>query len=143
VGEKSRHYSDRSSHRLEKAMIHYYLVLAALFGFTGVALGAFASHGLRSQLSPAYLAVFQTGVQYQMIHALALFGVALLALQRSSRLLNAAGALFAAGILLFSGSLYLLTLSGIGKLGMITPIGGTAFLAGWLCLGLAGWRLRG
>lgn len=123
-------------------MIRAYIVLAALFGFTGVALGAFASHGLRSQLSPAYLAVFQTGVQYQLIHALALFGVALLALLRPSRLLTAVGALFAAGILLFSGSLYLLTLSGIGKLGMITPIGGTAFLAGWLCLALAGWRIR-
>ncbi|MCQ4264079.1 DUF423 domain-containing protein [Stutzerimonas stutzeri] len=123
-------------------MIRSYLVLAALFGFTGVALGAFASHGLRTQLSPAYLAVFQTGVQYQMIHALALLAVALLALQRPSRLLTAAGALFVGGILLFSGSLYLLTLSGVGRLGMITPIGGTAFLAGWLCLALAGWRLR-
>jgi uncharacterized membrane protein YgdD (TMEM256/DUF423 family) len=124
-------------------MIRAYIVLAALFGFTGVALGAFASHGLRSQLSPAYLAVFQTGVQYQLIHALALFGVAQLALLHPSRLLTAVGALFTAGILLFSGSLYLLTLSGIGKLGMITPIGGTAFLAGWLCLAIAGWRIRG
>lgn len=124
-------------------MIRAYIFLAALFGFTGVALGAFASHGLRSQLSPAYLAVFQTGVQYQLIHALALFGVALLALLHPSRLLTAVGALFTAGILLFSGSLYLLTLSGIGKLGMITPIGGTALLAGWLCLVIAGWRIRG
>jgi uncharacterized membrane protein YgdD (TMEM256/DUF423 family) len=124
-------------------MIRAYIVLAALFGFTGVALGAFASHGLRSQLSATYLAVFQTGVQYQLLHALALLGVALLSLHRPSRLLTAAGALFTAGILLFSGSLYLLTLSGIGKLGMITPIGGTAFLAGWLCLAVAGWRIRG
>ena len=124
-------------------MIRAYIVLAALFGFTGVALGAFASHGLRNQLSATYLAVFQTGVQYQLLHALALLGVALLFLHRPSRLLTAAGALFAVGILLFSGSLYLLTLSGIGKLGMITPIGGTAFLAGWLCLAVAGWRIRG
>ncbi len=71
-------------------MIRSYLVLAALFGLTGVALGAFASHGLRSQLSAAHLAVFQTGVQYQLIHALALLGVALLALQRPGRLLSAA-----------------------------------------------------
>ncbi len=124
-------------------MIRSYLVLAALFGLTGVALGAFASHGLRSQLSAAHLAVFQTGVQYQLIHALALLGVALLALQRPGRLLSAAGGLFVVGILLFSGSLYLLTLTGVGKLGMITPVGGTAFLAGWLCLALAAWRIRG
>jgi len=125
------------------AMIRAYIVLAALFGFTGVALGAFASHALKSQLSAAYLAVFQTGVQYQMLHALALLGVALLSLHRPGRLLTVAGALFVVGILLFSGSLYLLTLSGVGRLGMITPIGGVSFLAGWLCLGLAGWRLRG
>ncbi|MNR61981.1 hypothetical protein D3C85_1838720 [compost metagenome] len=74
------------------------------------------------------------------MHALALFGVALLAAQLPGRLLAAAGSLFALGILLFSGSLYLLTLSGIGKLGMLTPLGGLAFLGGWLCLGLAAWR---
>ena len=124
-------------------MIRAYIVLAALFGFTGVALGAFASHALKSQLSAAYLAVFQTGVQCQMLHALALLGVALLSLHRPGRLLTVAGGLFVVGILLFSGSLYLLTLSGVGRLGMITPIGGMSFLAGWLCLGLAGWRLRG
>ncbi len=124
-------------------MIRAYIVLAALFGFTGVALGAFASHALKSQFSAAYLAVFQTGVQYQMLHALALLGVALLSLHRPGRLLTVAGGLFVVGILLFSGSLYLLTLSGVGRLGMITPIGGMSFLAGWLCLGLAGWRMRG
>ncbi|MCW3147485.1 DUF423 domain-containing protein [Stutzerimonas stutzeri] len=123
-------------------MIRSYLVLAALFGFSGVALGAFAAHGLKASLSAAYLAIFQTGVQYQLIHALALFGVALLGLHAPSRLLTAAGALFCAGVVLFSGSLYLLTLSGVGKLGVITPLGGTAFLAGWLCLALAGWRIR-
>lgn len=123
-------------------MIRPFLLLAAFFGMTGVALGAFAAHGLRSRLGADYLAVFQTGVQYQLIHALALFGVALLALHRPGRLVTVAGGLFALGILLFSGSLYLLTLSGIVKLGIITPVGGTAFLAGWLCLGLAAWRLR-
>ncbi|NHW02825.1 DUF423 domain-containing protein [Stutzerimonas degradans] len=123
-------------------MIRAYLPLAACFGLTGVALGAFAAHGLRASLSAEYLAIFQTAVLYQLIHALALFGVALLSLQAPGRLLQAAGALFAIGILLFSGSLYLLTLTGIGKLGMVTPLGGTAFLAGWLCLGLAGWRLQ-
>jgi len=123
-------------------MIRAYLPLAAGFGLTGVALGAFAAHGLKASLSAEYLAIFQTAVLYQLIHALALFGVALLSLQAPGRLLQAAGALFAIGILLFSGSLYLLTLTGIGKLGIVTPLGGTAFLAGWLCLGLAGWRLQ-
>ncbi|MBA1265389.1 DUF423 domain-containing protein [Stutzerimonas stutzeri] len=123
-------------------MIRPFLVLAAFFGLTGVALGAFAAHGLKYHLSTDYLAVFQTAVHYQLIHALALFGVALLALRAPSRLLVAAGALFVLGVLLFSGSLYLLTLTAIGKLGIITPVGGTAFLVGWLCLLLAGWKLR-
>jgi uncharacterized membrane protein YgdD (TMEM256/DUF423 family) len=122
-------------------MIRLFLLLAAFFGFTGVALGAFAAHGLKSRLSADYLAVFQTGVHYQLIHALALFGVAWLAFQYPGRLVNAAGILFAMGILLFSGSLYLLTLVGIGRLGIITPIGGAAFLAAWLCLGIAAWRM--
>lgn len=123
-------------------MIRAYLLLAACFGFTGVALGAFAAHGLKARLSAEYLAVFQTGVQFQLFHALALLGVALLALQAPGRLLTAAGALFSLGVLLFSGSLYLLTLTGVGRLGMITPLGGMAFLAGWLCLALAAWRWR-
>src|SRR5690606_40560622 len=101
-------------------MIRPFLVLAAFFGLTGVALGAFAAHGLRSRLSADYLAVFQTGVHYQLIHALALFGVALLALYAPGRALTVAGWLFALGVLLFSGSLYLLSLTGITKLGIIT-----------------------
>jgi uncharacterized membrane protein YgdD (TMEM256/DUF423 family) len=121
-------------------MLRIFLLLAAFAGFTGVGLGAFAAHGLKARLSAEYLAVFQTGVHYQLVHALALFGVALLAAHLPGRLLTAAGSLFAVGILLFSGSLYALTLSGIGKLGMITPLGGLAFLGGWLCLGLAAWR---
>ncbi|WP_407293228.1 DUF423 domain-containing protein [Stutzerimonas zhaodongensis] len=123
-------------------MIRSFLLLAGFFGLTGVALGAFAAHGLKSRLGADYLAVFQTGVQYQLIHTLALFGVALLALHAPSRLLAAAGGLFTLGILLFSGSLYLLTLAGVGKLGIITPIGGTAFLAGWICVMAAAWNMR-
>ena len=122
-------------------MARLWLLLSAFAGFSGVALGAFAAHGLKSKLSAEYLAVFQTGSHYQLIHALALFGVGLLALHAPGRLVNLAGGLFALGILLFSGSLYLLSLSGVSKLGMITPFGGLAFLAGWLCLGLAAWRL--
>lgn len=122
-------------------MLRSFLLLAAFFGFTGVALGAFAAHGLKGRLSSEYLAIFQTGLTYQLVHALALFGVAVLATQLPGRLVGWAGGLFTLGIVLFSGSLYLLTLSGIGKLGIITPIGGMAFLGGWLCLGLAAWRL--
>ena len=122
-------------------MLRVFLMLAAFFGFTGVALGAFAAHGLKSRLSEQYLAIFHTGVTYQLVHALALIGVALLATQLQSRLVTWAGIFFALGIVLFSGSLYVLTMTGISKLGMITPIGGLGFLAGWLCLGLAAWRV--
>lgn len=123
-------------------MLRSYLLLAAFFGFTGVALGAFAAHGLKARLSAEYLAIFHTGVTYQLIHALALFGVAILSAHLPGKLVTWAGALFILGILLFSGSLYVLTLTGIGKFGMITPLGGTAFLAGWLCLGLTAWRMN-
>ena len=122
-------------------MFRVLLLLAALFGFTGVGLGAFAAHGLKGQLSAEYLAVFQTGVHYQMLHALALLALAALWQRLGGRLLTAAGVCFCVGILLFSGSLYALTLTGISALGMITPMGGLTFLAGWLCLGLAAWRL--
>jgi uncharacterized membrane protein YgdD (TMEM256/DUF423 family) len=122
-------------------MLRGFLMLAAFFGFTGVALGAFAAHGLKSRLTAEYLAIFHTGVTYQLVHTLALLGVALLATQMPGRLITWAGASFAIGILLFSGSLYLLTMTGISKLGIITPFGGLAFLVGWFCLGLAAWRL--
>ena len=122
-------------------MLRTFLMLAAFFGFTGVALGAFAAHGLKARLSEQYLAIFHTGVTYQLVHTLALFGVALLATHLPGRLVTWAGICFVLGIVLFSGSLYLLTMTGISKLGIITPFGGLAFLAGWLCLGLAAWRL--
>jgi uncharacterized membrane protein YgdD (TMEM256/DUF423 family) len=122
-------------------MLRGFLMLAAFFGFTGVALGAFAAHGLKSRLTPEYLTIFHTGVTYQLVHTLALLGVALLATQIPGRLIAWAGASFVIGILLFSGSLYLLTVTGVSKLGIITPFGGLAFLVGWLCLGLAAWRL--
>ncbi|EPA97141.1 DUF423 domain-containing protein [Pseudomonas umsongensis] len=122
-------------------MLRGFLMLAAFFGFTGVGLGAFAAHGLKNRLSAEYLAIFHTGVTYQLVHTLALLGVALLATQIPGRLVTWAGASFAIGIVLFSGSLYVLTLTGVSKLGIITPFGGLAFLIGWLCLGLAAWRL--
>lgn len=122
-------------------MLRSFLMLAAFFGFTGVALGAFAAHGLKGRLTAEYLTIFQTGVLYQLVHALALLGVAVLAVQLPGRLVTWAGISFAIGILLFSGSLYALTLTGISKLGIITPFGGLAFLFGWATLGLAAWRL--
>ena len=122
-------------------MLRSFLMLAAFFGFTGVALGAFAAHGLKNRLSADYLAIFHTGVTYQLVHTLALLGVALLATHIPGRIVTWAGISFVVGILLFSGSLYLLTLTGISKLGIITPVGGVAFLIGWVCLGLAAWRL--
>ncbi|WP_029612376.1 DUF423 domain-containing protein [uncultured Pseudomonas sp.] len=122
-------------------MLRSFLMLAAFFGFTGVALGAFAAHGLKNRLSADYLAIFHTGVSYQLVHALAILAVAMLSVHLPGRLIGWAGGLFAVGIMLFSGSLYALTLSGVSKLGIITPIGGVCFLAGWACLGLTAWRL--
>ncbi len=118
-------------------MTRTFLFVGALAGATGVGLGAFAAHGLRGRLSPDMLAVFETGVRYQMYHALAILAVAALIGRVDSRLLPAAGWSFTAGIVLFSGSLYALAVSGVSILGAITPIGGVAFLAGWACLLIA------
>ena len=121
-----------------------FLTIAALNGFIAVTLGAFAAHGLKASLSADMLNTFQTGVQYHMYHALALFGVGVLTLQFPfNGMLRASGFLFLAGIILFSGSLYALSLSGIRWLGAITPIGGVMFLAGWALLALAMFNLRG
>ena len=114
-----------------------FLLAGALAGFVGVAFGAFGAHGLRGRLSPDMLAVFETGVRYQMYHALALMLVAAAAARIEGRLVSAAGWLFVTGIVLFSGSLYLLAVTGITVLGAITPIGGVAFLAAWACLAIA------
>jgi len=113
------------------------LLIGALSGFVGVALGAFGAHGLRSRLSPEMLAVFETGVRYQLVHAVALVAMAAWMDRLSGWLVTAAGWLFFAGILLFSGSLYLLALTGVTILGAITPLGGLAFLGGWACLAIA------
>jgi uncharacterized membrane protein YgdD (TMEM256/DUF423 family) len=111
--------------------------MGALAGLLAVALGAFAAHGLRSRLAPEMLAVFETGVRYHMYHALALVATGLIMERSSGRLTAAAGWLFTAGIVLFSGSLYLLAFTGVTVLGAITPIGGVAFLLGWACLAFA------
>jgi uncharacterized membrane protein YgdD (TMEM256/DUF423 family) len=114
-----------------------FLLAGALAGIVGVGFGAFGAHGLRGRLSAEMLAVFETGVRYQMYHGLALMALAALSDRLNGRLIEAAGWLFIAGIVLFSGSLYLLAVTGVTVLGAITPIGGVAFLAGWACLVLA------
>ena len=118
-----------------------FFVIGALFGGLGVALGAFGAHGLEERLNSDALSTYETAARYQMYPALALLAVAY-AVTRwpGSRLLQVAGWGFIAGIILFSGSLYLLSLTDVGWLGAIAPLGGAAFIAGWLCLALAAWR---
>lgn len=108
--------------------------------FLAVALGAFGAHGLRQRLTPEMLAIFETGVRYHVYHALGLFAVAWVAERNPTGLVNAAGWALTAGIVVFSGSLYILSLTGTRWLGAITPIGGVAFLAGWLLLFVAAAR---
>ena len=113
------------------------MLVGALLAFLAVGLGAFGAHALRSRLSPDMQAVFETGVRYHMYHALALILVALVMGRMSGWLIQTAGWCFVAGIVLFSGSLYALALSGVTILGAVTPIGGLAFLVGWACLAFA------
>jgi uncharacterized membrane protein YgdD (TMEM256/DUF423 family) len=116
---------------------------AALAGLLGVGLGAFGAHALQARLTPELLAVFETGVRYQMYHAFALLAVAWGWARWPTRTFTISGWLFIAGIVLFSGSLYALALTGNKGLGAVTPVGGLAFLGGWLCLAIgAGTRLR-
>jgi len=120
-----------------------FITIGAVSGLLAVAAGAFGAHALRARLDASALQTFQTGVTYQMYHALALVGVGILLARFSvdgSAWLSATGWLFLAGTVLFSGSLYLLALSGTTWLGAITPLGGLAFLAGWLCLAIGVWR---
>lgn len=116
-------------------ILRWALVVGALAGLLAVMAGAFGAHGLRSVVSERSLEVFQTAVNYQMYHALALIAVSLMPpLGLSGRLLGAACGFWLAGILLFSGSLYLLVLSGTHWLGPVTPVGGVCFMIGWALL---------
>lgn len=110
------------------------LLVGAVAGFIGVGFGAFGAHGLRGRLPAEMLAVFETGVRYQMYHALAILVAAAGVGFTENRLFRTAGWLFAVGIVLFSGSLYALALTGVTMLGIVTPFGGLAFLVGWACL---------
>ena len=121
-------------------MERVFFSLGAVSALVAVALGAFAAHGLKARLAPDLLAVFETGVRYQMYHALALLGAAWAVGKWPGGAASAGGWLFVAGTLLFSGSLYALSLGGQRWLGPVTPLGGLAFLAGWACLAWAALR---
>jgi uncharacterized membrane protein YgdD (TMEM256/DUF423 family) len=116
------------------------IIAAALVLLTGVAAGAFGAHGLKRILSPDELAIWHTAVLYQMVHGLGMLALASLIGRLDGALAIWSGNLMLAGILVFSGSLYLLTLTGIKWLGAVTPIGGTAFIAAWALLALAAYR---
>ena len=122
--------------------VRIWLVIAALNGALAVAFGAFAAHGLSQQLDAHALSIFETGARYHMYHALAM-GLAALAMQSSSaRTATWSAALFLAGIVLFSGSLYALAMTGERTFAFVTPVGGVAFFAGWVLLAVAAWRSK-
>jgi uncharacterized membrane protein YgdD (TMEM256/DUF423 family) len=120
----------------------FFLLGSASAGLA-VALGAFGAHALKARLSPEMLAVYETGVRYQLTHALALLAVAWAVTRWPGPAVTASGWLFVAGTLLFSGSLYALALTGVRGLGAVTPIGGIAWLVGWGCLAWGVWRSGG
>ncbi len=118
-----------------------FVILGSLNAFLGVALGAFGAHGLKTRVSPEMLTVWQTGILYHLFHALALVLVGVLCrLLPGAPLVRTSGWLLLLGTVLFSGSLYVMVLTGVRGLGIITPFGGVAFLAGWLLLAIAAWK---
>ena len=121
-------------------MDRLFFALGSLAAFLAVGLGAFGAHALKQRLTPDLLAIFEVGVRNQVYHALALLAVAWAASRWPGPWVHAAGWLFLAGIVVFSGSLYVLSLTGMRWLGAITPLGGLAFLTGWLCLAWGAWR---
>lgn len=121
-----------------------FVMLGGLSAFLGVALGAFGAHGLKSRVTPEMLAVWQTAVHYHLVHALGLVLVGILCqLIPEASLVRSAGWMILTGTVLFSGSLYVMVLSDLRALGMITPLGGVAFLVGWLLLVIAAWQYAG
>ena len=122
-------------------MAKTFLTLASLCAMTAVMFGAFGAHALKGRLDDYALGVYHTAVQYHFYHSLALLAVGLIALhQPDASLLRPAGWLFFVGIVIFSGSLYLLAISGVKWLGAVTPLGGLSFIAGWACLAAVGWK---
>ncbi len=125
-------------------MAKYFITMAAISGLFAVLFGAFGAHALKARLDDYALGIFETAVQYHFYHSLALFGVGLFALSVPESLwLKSSGWLFVTGLIVFSGSLYILSFSGLRWLGAITPIGGLAFIVGWACLALAAWKSLG
>ncbi|MEL4893934.1 DUF423 domain-containing protein [Crocosphaera sp. Alani8] len=125
-------------------MSKIFLFIGSILAALSVAGGAFASHALKNKLSDRYLEIFETGTRYQMYHALGLVLIALLLtrVEMAPVTMISAGYAFIIGVLIFSGSLYALSLTGIKWLGAITPIGGVAFIIGWLSLAIAAWRIN-
>lgn len=125
-------------------MTNIFLVIASILGALSVIASSFATHALKEKLSQHFLEIFQTGSRLQMYHSLALLMVAFLLTieEEPQSLIVVAGSAFITGIVIFSGSLYALSLTGIKWLGAITPIGGVAFIIGWSCLAIAGWNLK-
>ena len=121
-------------------MDRLFFSLGALSAFLAVAAGAFGAHALKTRLSPDLFNTFEVGARYHMYHALALLAVAWAAARWPGPAVSASGYLFLAGTVLFSGSLYALSLTGVRWLGAVTPLGGLAFLAGWACLAWGVWR---
>ena len=118
--------------------------MAAVSGLLAVVFGAFGAHALKNKLDDYSLGVFETAVQYHFYHSMALLAVGILALSLpDSPLLKSSGWLFTAGLVVFCGSLYVLSLSGVRWLGAVTPLGGLAFIAGWACLAVAAWKSLG
>ncbi len=121
-------------------MVAGWFAAGAVLSGLGVLVGAFGAHGLRDRVTADMLAVFETGVRYHLIHGLAVLAVAWAAARWPSAWIGAAGWLFAAGIVVFSGSLYILAISGVRWWGAVTPIGGVCFLAGWAALAVGALR---
>ncbi|HZZ85343.1 MAG TPA: DUF423 domain-containing protein [Anaeromyxobacteraceae bacterium] len=121
-------------------MDRLFFALGALSALVSVAAGAFGAHALKARLAPDLLAVFETGARYQMYHALGLLAAAWAATRWPGAAVAAGGWLFVAGTLVFTGSLYLLALTGVRGIGAITPLGGVCFLGGWLALAVAAMR---
>lgn len=119
-----------------------FLSLGAISAFVGVAAGAFGAHALKAQLAPDLLAIFETGTRYQLVHAIALIVTGLVTQRRHGRAAPAAGWLFLFGTVFFSGSLYVLALTGVRAWGAVTPFGGVMWLLGWALLAFAGGRSR-
>lgn len=121
-------------------MSRTWIVVGAVLAFLGVAAGAFGAHALEGRVSRDLVRVFETGARYHLVHALALTFVGLASARWTDPLWTAAGWLFVVGVVVFSGSLYALALTGVRWLGAVTPLGGVAFLAGWLAVAAAAWR---